>query len=370
MISLFNTTHSSFTQNFNSILARSQSDMQTLIPEVLATLQDIQQRGIDSLLELVRKYDNWNPCSLQDLKIDKNKAEDAYKKLDSKLKKSLQIAFERIYEFHSLTKPKGFIHYDKYDNLLGIQVFPVARAGIYIPGGKACYPSSLLMNAIPAKVAGVQEIIMTTPTPNNQISDVLLATIHLCDITECYKIGGVGAIGMLAYGIGQQEVGESLSFLYADSKKHSQSCIKDKSKLLSDTDTESFKKVDCISGPGNIFVATAKKLVFGEVNIDMIAGPSEIGIIADSSANADSVAIDMLSQAEHDEMASALLITDDSNLAREIAQKIEEKLTHLSRQHIARISIDKRSAIIITRNLQEAVCLMNKIAPAHLEINT
>ncbi|RDU72745.1 histidinol dehydrogenase [Helicobacter aurati] len=340
MIKLLDTTNPTFAQDFNTILLRAKSDIDHLIPEVLATLQDIRQRGETALTESVKKYDKWNPTCLKDLRVDRNLAEDAYKKLDSHLRKSLQTAFERIYEFHILTKPKGFIHHDKFGNLLGMQVLPVSRAGIYVPGGKAFYPSSLLMNAIPAKVAGVPEIIMTTPTPNNQISETLLASIHLCGITECYKIGGVGAIGLLAYG-------------------------------LQDNDgTTIFSKVDCISGPGNIFVATAKKLVFGEVNIDMIAGPSEIGIIADSSANPDFIAIDMLSQAEHDEMASSLLITNDARLAREVARKIEEKLVNLCRKQIATTSITHRGAIIVAQDLEEAASLMNQIAPEHLEIIT
>ncbi|RDU66998.1 histidinol dehydrogenase [Helicobacter didelphidarum] len=352
MIQIFSIQDSDFTKKFNVLLSRANTDMHTIIPQVLTTLEDIKTRGIDSLLELVRQYDRWNPKCFGCLKIDNNQAEEAYRKLTPKLRDSLQIAYDRIYAFHDLTKPKGFLHTDSLNNILGQHVLPVQRAGIYVPGGKAFYPSSLLMNAIPAKVAGVKEIIMTTPTPDNHINELLLAAMHLCGITEGYKIGGVGAIGMLAYGIG--------SNLW---HKKNQEIANEDSDVL-------FKKVDVITGPGNIFVATAKKLVFGEVNIDMIAGPSEIGIIADTSAKSNLLAIDMLAQAEHDEMASSILITDNIDLAREVAIKIDEKLATLSRKTIAEKSINNRGAIIIVENLIQASMLMNEIAPEHLEIVT
>lgn len=348
MIKILSTKDNNFEDEFNIILNRADIDMDSILPEVLQTLQDIKKRGEDALLELVCKYDNWEPKSLNDLKIDPDDAKNAYNKLDSKLKDSLQIAHDRIYAFHESTISKGFIQYDELGNLLGQGVRALNRAGIYIPGGKAFYPSSLLMNALPAKVAGVKEIIMTTPTPNNHINELLLAAMHLCNIQEAYKIGGVGAIGMLAYGIGKKR--------WSSNKNSADSII--------------FKKVDVITGPGNIYVASAKKLVFGEVNIDMIAGPSEIGIIADKHANADFIAIDMLSQAEHDEMASSILITDSKELATKVANIIDHKLQTLQRSSIAKSSIDNRGAIIITQNLDEAISLMNEIAPEHLEILT
>ena len=336
MIKILSTKNLDFRESFNTILQRANIDMDNVLPQVLEVLKDIRRRGEEALLELVSKYDNWNPKSLDDLKIDMNEAKDAYDKLDSNIKDSLKIAYDRIYDFHDSTKPKGFIKYDNLNNLLGQNVRAVKRAGLYIPGGKAFYPSSLLMNAIPAKVADVKEIIITTPTPHNQINNLLLAAMYLCDINEGYKIGGIGAIGMLAYGI----------------------------------KASGFKKVDVITGPGNIYVASAKKLVFGEVNIDMIAGPSEIGIIADKYANPNFIAIDMLSQAEHDEMASSILITDSDEIALNVSKVIEEKIATLSRKHIARESIDNRGAIIIVENLTQALELMNEIAPEHLEIMT
>jgi len=230
--------------------------------------------------------------------------------------------------------PKSWIDFEQSGNILGQKVTPVDRAGLYIPGGKAAYPSSLLMNAIPAIVAGVKEIVVCTPTPDNEINELLLAACYLCKITKLYKVGGASAIGAMAYG------------------------------------TETIPKVDVITGPGNIFVATAKKLVYGEVNIDMIAGPSEIGILADESARADYIAIDLLSQAEHDEMASSILITTDKTLALKVSDEVDNLLEKLSRKEIARESIKKRGAIIITESIKEAVELMNQIAPEHLEVMT
>jgi histidinol dehydrogenase len=190
------------------------------------------------------------------------------------------------------------------------------------------------MNAIPAIVAGVEEIVVCTPTPDNEINELLLAACHLCGVTKVFKVGGASAIGAMAYG------------------------------------TETIPKVDVITGPGNIFVATAKKLVYGEVNIDMIAGPSEIGILADESAREDFLAIDLLSQAEHDEMASSILITTDSELANRVSDKVEAYLGTLSREEIARKSIEERGAIIVTASMDEAIGLMNEIAPEHLEVVT
>ncbi|MCK9162568.1 MAG: histidinol dehydrogenase, partial [Arcobacteraceae bacterium] len=216
----------------------------------------------------------------------------------------------------------------------GQKVTPVDSAGLYIPGGKAAYPSSLLMNAIPALVAGVKEIVVCTPTPNNEPNELLLAACHLCKVSKVYKVGGASAIAAMAYG------------------------------------TQSIKKVDVITGPGNIFVATAKKLVFGEVNIDMIAGPSEIGILADESAKPNYLAIDLLSQAEHDEMASSIMITTSKDIADKTANEIKEYLKILSRTDIATKSINERGAIIVTESMNEAIELMNEIAPEHLEVMT
>jgi histidinol dehydrogenase len=260
--------------------------------------------------------------------------EKAYNNIDTKLRDALHLAYNRIENYHQKLMPKSWFDFEKNGNMLGQKVTAVERAGLYIPGGKASYPSSLLMNAIPAIVAGVEEIIVCTPAIDNELNELLLSACYLCGIKKIYKIGGASAIGAMAYG------------------------------------TETIPKVDVITGPGNIFVATAKKLVYGEVNIDMIAGPSEIGILADSSAREDYLAIDLLSQAEHDEMASSILITTDASLAVKVSNRVEELLLTLSREEIARKSIEERGAIIISDNMDEAVNLMNQIAPEHLEVVT
>ncbi len=349
MIKILNICDDNFDIEFNNLLQRASIDIGNIIPQVLNILQDIKKRGEEALLENVCKYDHWNPTNFNELRINEENIYNSYKKLDSKTKDSLQIAYDRIFDFHSRNSPRGFLYFDNHLNMLGQNVLPVQRAGIYIPGGKAFYPSSLLMNAIPAKVAGVKEIIMTSPTPYNKINDTILATMYLCGISEGYKIGGIGAIGMLAYGIGKYQWSKNMLH-------------------FAKRDSNTFKKVDVITGPGNIYVATAKKLVFGEVNIDMIAGPSEIGIIADSSANKKFIAIDMLSQAEHDSMSSAILITDNYKFAQEVAEEININLSKLIRKEIAETSINERGAIVVVENLKQATMLMNEIAPEHLEI--
>ena len=208
------------------------------------------------------------------------------------------------------------------------------RQGLYIPGGKAAYPSSLLMNAVPALVAGVGEIAVCTPAVGGKVNALLLAAMHVCGIKEAYKVGGASAVAAMAYG------------------------------------TQTIKKTDVITGPGNIYVATAKKLVYGEVNIDMIAGPSEICVIADESADPRHIAVDLLSQAEHDEMASAVLITPNQAFGAAVQRYINEEIKTLARQPIAQVSIDKKGAIIVASDLDECVRLANELAPEHLEIAT
>lgn len=357
---IINTLDNDFRANFARILNRSNEDYSKLIPFVLEELEKIKKYGLSIILENIAKFDKWSPKNFQDLKVDFNKAEDAFKKLDSKLKDALKIAYDRIYTFQEAQKPKGFIKFDEYGNILGTQVYPMDRVGIYVPGGKAFYPSSVLMNAIPAIVAGVKNIICFNPVNENKENELILSALYLCNIQECYKVGGISAIGMGAYGL----KGE---FNGADSKN---SMIED---ILQASFLESnnlFEKVDLITGPGNIFVALAKKLVFGEVGIDMIAGPSEIGIIADSSADPKTLALDLLSQAEHDERASAILITDSQRVANETKREIEILLKTIKRKDIASVSIREKGVIVVVKDMEEAVFLMEKIAPEHLEIIT
>ena len=321
-----------FSEKFNELLQRGKVDIAHVSGIVGNIIAEIQADKNIALKKHISKFDNWTPKTDEDLKIDSSLMKKAYETLDLKLKNSLHLAYDRIRAYHEKQKPQSWFDTEANGTILGQKVTPVDSAGLYIPGGKAAYPSSLLMNVIPAQVAGVENIVVCTPTPDNEPNELLLAACHLCGVTQVFKVGGASAIAAMAYG------------------------------------TETIPKVDVITGPGNIFVATAKKMVFGDVHIDMIAGPSEIGILADDSANPSHLAIDLLSQAEHDEMASSILITPSQKLADAVKIEIEIWLKKLSRETIARKSIEERGAIIVTKTMDEAVCLMNEIAPEHLEV--
>ncbi|MEA3315293.1 MAG: histidinol dehydrogenase [Campylobacterota bacterium] len=331
---IINTTDKSFQDEFSTILGRAKVDIKKVSSIVNGIIDEIIEDGDSAVIKHISKFDNWEPKNTQDLFIDIKDMEKAYNNIDEKLRASLHLAYDRIKSYHEKQVPKSWKSYEDNGTILGQKVTAVDRAGLYIPGGKAAYPSSLLMNAIPAIVAGVQEIVVATPTPDNEPNELLLAACHLCGIKTVMKVGGASAIAAMAYG------------------------------------TKSLKKVDVITGPGNIFVATAKKLVFGEVNIDMIAGPSEIGILADESANTKYLAIDLLSQAEHDEMASSILITTSQDIANQTSIEVDNYLKELSRNEIAKKSIDERGCIIVTDTMEKALELMNEIAPEHLEVMT
>lgn len=332
---IFTTSKSnSFKAEFQELLGRGKMDIAHVSATVGSIIDDIKKNKNQALKEHIAKFDKWTPKSDDDLKISTDSMSKAYDNLDKNLKAALHLSYDRIKIYHEKQKPRSWFDDEPNGTILGQRVTPVDSAGLYIPGGKAAYPSSLLMNVIPAQVAGVENIVICTPTPNNEPNELLLAACHLCGVSEVYKVGGASAIAAMAYG------------------------------------TETIPKVDVITGPGNIFVATAKKMVFGDVNIDMIAGPSEIGILADDSANPSHMAIDMLSQAEHDEMASSILITPSQKLADAVKIELENWLKKLPREEIARESIQKRGAIIVTSDMQEAIDLMNEIAPEHLEVAT
>jgi len=334
MIRILKSNDATFQKDFAELLARGKMDIDEVSGIVQGILNEIKQEGNAALRRQIARFDRWEPAEDSDLEVSLEAMQKAYEAIDDELKAALKLAYERIKAYHEKLMPKTWTQTDATGSVLGQKVTPVDRAGLYIPGGKAAYPSSLLMNVIPAQVAGVEEIVVCTPAPGNELNELLLAACHLCGVTKVFKVGGASAIGAMAYG------------------------------------TETIPKVDVITGPGNIFVATAKKLVYGDVNIDMIAGPSEIGILADGSARADYLAIDLLSQAEHDEMASAILITADAALAKRVQGEIERFLGELEREAIARKSIDERGAIIVTKTMDEAVALMNEIAPEHLEVCT
>jgi len=331
---VLNINEKNFKKEFEEILNRGKMDIENVENIVKNIINEVKSDGNKALFNHIAKFDKWKPVKDEDLEIDKSLMKKAYENLNEDLKKALHLAFNRIKAYHKKQLPTSWMDFEKNGTILGQKVSAVEKAGVYVPGGKAFYPSSLLMNVIPAIVAGVEEIIVTTPVIENKPNELLLAALYICGMPRTFKVGGASAIASMAYG------------------------------------TETIPKVDVITGPGNIFVATAKKLVYGEVNIDMIAGPSEIGIIADDSAKPEYLAIDLLSQAEHDEMASSILITDFKEVADVTVVKIEEFLKQLDREEIARKSIENRGVIIVVNDIDEAIDLMNQIAPEHLEVMT
>ena len=321
-----------FKDEFRALVDRSNIDMQSVMPIVNGIINDIKERGDAALNEQIAKFDKWEVNG--NLAITTDEMKSAYDNLDDKLRNALKLAYERIKAYHEKQVEKSWIDFEPSGAILGQKVTPVDRAGLYIPGGKAAYPSSLIMNAVPAIVAGVKEIVVCTPAVGGEVNSLLLAAMHLLGIKTAYKVGGASAVAAMAYG------------------------------------TQTIKKVDVITGPGNIFVATAKKMVYGDVNIDMIAGPSEIGVIADESANPTHIAIDLLSQAEHDEIASSFLITFSAEFANKVNDEIQRLLPNLKRYEIAKASIDNKAAIIVARDIDECIELMNALAVEHLEIAT
>ena len=304
-----------------------EDDIQRTVRKIIA---DVQKHGDRAVKKYTEKFDS---LKLTRLAVSAREIEAAAKKADDKFLKALKLSAVRIRAFHERQKEKSW-QFSKDGITLGQIIRPLERVGVYVPGGKAAYPSTVLMNVIPAQVAGVREIALCVPTPDGRVNPYVATAIKLLGVKEVYRIGGAQAVAALAYG------------------------------------TETIKKVDKIAGPGNIYVAVAKKIVFGEVGIDMIAGPSEILIIADRTADSSFIASDLLSQAEHDEMASSILITDSLMLAEAVKKDLADQIRKLKRKDIARKSLNKYGAIIITRNLDKAGHIANQIAPEHLEIMT
>ena len=308
---------------------REEAVMQNVEAAVRNIIADVRARGDEALLEYGKRFD----CAeLNALQVTEAEIEEACAKISPEVMSALNKAAENIRAFHSMQKREGF-RIQKGDVILGQRITPVDRAGIYVPGGTACYPSTVLMDAIPASIAGVSEIIMATPAgKDGTILPEVLAAAKLAGVTKIFKMGGAQAIAALAYG------------------------------------TESVPRVDKIVGPGNIYVATAKRMVFGQVGIDMVAGPSEILIVADSSAKAKVVVADMLSQAEHDVMASSILVTTDMALAEAVQAELEVQIPQLPRRDICRRSIDENSFIVVVDSIEKAIEISNYIAPEHLEL--
>jgi histidinol dehydrogenase len=315
--------------DFLDVLQKRAADADSAVErDVRAILTDVKENGDSSVLKFTRKFDDKNAREITLAAAEINKIAG---KARPEIVKALERAARRIRKFHEMQAESSW-SFSEDDTLLGQIIRPLKRVGVYVPGGKAAYPSTVLMNVIPAQVAGVKEIAVCVPVPGGEINPYVMAAVRMLGISEVYKIGGAQAVAAMAFG------------------------------------TKSIRKVDKIVGPGNIYVATAKKMVFGIVDIDMIAGPSEILIIADNSADASFVAADMLSQAEHDELASAVLITDSRQLAEKVLREIDLQLAGLKRHKIAGASLENYSAIVLARNIPEAVRLSNRIAPEHLEV--
>ena len=315
--------------SMNEVFARvtPSVNVEGIVSEII---ENVKKNGDKALLEYCKKFDK---AVLSDLLVSQEEMEEAVNAVDPNFMEILEKAAANIRRFHEKQVRNSFILNDRPGIVMGQKIIPVDRAGLYVPGGTAAYPSTVLMDSIPAKIAGVREVVMVTP-PNSEgkINPVILAAAKIAGINKIFKVGGAQAIAALAYG------------------------------------TESIPKVDKIVGPGNAFVAEAKKQVFGRVSIDMIAGPSEILIIADGASNPRHVAADLLSQAEHDPLASAVLVTDSYDLAQKVQAELEIQTPLLERSEIARASIDQNGKIIVSDDLRQAIDIANEIAPEHLEL--
>lgn len=331
MIRFLQFSDAGFEETFRKISERGETTPAGILQTVEAILADVRERGDAALYEYTERFDRLK-LDATTLEVSIAEIEQALAAVDRETLTTLQLAADRIASFHRRQKEETWLTDDEPDIRLGQMVTPLDRVGIYVPGGKAAYPSSVLMNAVPAKVAGVGEIIMVVPMPDGVVNPYVLAAAHIAGVDRIFKIGGAQAVAALAYG------------------------------------TASIPKVDKITGPGNIYVATAKRLVFGTVDIDMIAGPSEILVINDGSGEPAHIAADLLSQAEHDELAASILITTDEAFGRRVVDELENQLVLLSRATIARQSINNYGAVIVARDLAEAAEFSNRIAPEHLEL--
>ena len=332
MVKILNTKQSDFQMKFDNLLKKRDKDDEKIDKIVSKIIFEVRKNSDNALLRLTNKLDKSNFEKIQDLTVKNSEFEKCFQVLSSSTKISLTQAIRRIKSYHKKQMPKDTMYKDEEGVILGGIWNPIESVGLYVPGGKAAYPSSLIMNAVPAIVAGVKRIVVTVPAVNGEINPLVLACCKMLGIKEVYKIGGAQAISALAMG------------------------------------TKTIKKVDKIFGPGNAYVASAKKQFFGTVGIDMIAGPSEVLIVADSKNNPDHIAIDLLAQAEHDELAQSILITDDKNFSNKVINSVNYFLKKIERRMIAKSSWNNYGAVIICDNLYKSVELVNEIAPEHLEI--
>ncbi|MCW8885772.1 MAG: histidinol dehydrogenase [Motiliproteus sp.] len=332
-IARLNYSDADFSERLDKLLAWEEVSDQKVNQIVDEILAQVRQHGDSAVVEYSNRFDRLNVSAMAELEFTQDQLQQALATISDEQRQALEVAAQRVNDYHQHQKQDSWQYREADGTLLGQQVTPMDRVGIYVPGGKASYPSSVLMNAIPAKVAGVKEIIMVVPIPDGEVNPLVLAAAALSGVDRVFGVGGAQAVAALAYG------------------------------------TETVPKVDKIVGPGNIFVATAKRAVFGLVGIDMIAGPSEILVVCDGQTDPDWVAMDLFSQAEHDEDAQPILISTDSDFIDQVQQSIEKLLPTMERQSIIEVSLRNRAALIAVDNIDQALELINRIAPEHLELS-
>ena len=328
MIKILDSKKNNFSSSLDNLLLKRKNKIKFKSNIVINIIRDIKKNGDKALLKYEKKFGKNSIIFSKPKEIQKQ-----IKNLDRKVKKSIDLAYSRIFKFHSKQKVKNIFYKDKLQNKLGYKYIPIDSVGIYVPGGTASYPSTVLMNAIPAIVAGIKKIVMANPRNKGKHNSGVLYAAKKCGIKKIYSIGGAQAIAALAYG------------------------------------TKKIKKVNKIVGPGNLYVATAKKEVFGDVGIDMIAGPSEITVVGDKFSNPDWIASDLIAQAEHDELSQSILISKDKNLINKVQKSVSNQIIRLPRKLIAKKSLKSNGILIYVSSDQKLIEVINKIAPEHLELN-
>jgi len=327
------TTQSDYQEQMETLLAWEGVSDEQVNSTVRDVIKNIRLRGDDALVEYTNKFDRMNVSSMKELTFTQDQLNAALNNIPADQRQALEIAAERVRSYHKHQIMESWSYTEDDGTLLGQQITPLDRVGLYVPGGKATYPSSVLMNAIPAKVAGVEEIVMVVPTPDGVVNDMVLAAAKIAGVDTVFAVGGAQAVAALAYG------------------------------------TDTVPSVDKIVGPGNIYVATAKSMVFGRVGIDMIAGPSEILVVCDGKTDPDWIAMDLFSQAEHDEDAQSILVSWDEKFLDDVQASIEKLLPTMERKDIINTSLSDRGALILVQDENEAIAVSNFIAPEHLELS-
>ena len=331
-ITTLDASSADFDQALDGLLKWDETQDASISQTVSSIIEAVRQQGDSALLSYTQQFDQWSESS-DDLLLSREQLEQAWKQLPEEQSRALTTAADRIRAYAEHQKMQSWDFVDEFGNTLGQKVTPLERVGVYVPGGKAAYPSSVLMNVMPAKVAGVAEIVMVTPTPKGELNQLVLAAAFLAGVDKVIRVGGAQAVAALAYG------------------------------------TEVVPAVDKIVGPGNIFVATAKKQVFGQVGIDMVAGPSEILIICDGKTNPDWIAMDLFSQAEHDENAQSILISLDAGFIDAVKKSMDRLLSTMERSNVIKASLESRGGFIYAATSEQAIEIANKIAPEHLELS-